>query len=46
MMATLNNERTAGGVRPTINSILAELELPAGEYVIAGSHSLPIEVIN
>lgn len=45
MMATLNNERTAGGVRPTINSILREVELPAGEYVIAGSHSLTIEVV-
>lgn len=45
MMATLNNGRTAGGSKPTVNSVVGEVEFPAGEYIATGSLTIAIEVI-
>ncbi len=45
MLATLNNDRTAGGSKPAVNTIIAEMELKPGEYVVSGSHALAIEVV-
>ncbi len=44
-LATLNNDRTAGGSKPAVQTIIAELELQPGEYIVAGSQTLTIEVI-
>ncbi len=45
MLATLNNDRTAGGSKPSVQTIVSELELPAGEFVITGSQTLNIEIV-
>ncbi len=45
VLATINNDRAAGGLKPTVQTILAEIELAPGEYIISGSQTLSIEVI-
>lgn len=45
MLATLNNDRTTGGLKPTLQTIIADVEIPSGEYIVAGSQTLTIEVI-
>jgi hypothetical protein len=45
VLATLNNDRTAGGSKPTVQTIVAETELPSGEHIVSGSQSLTIEVV-
>lgn len=45
MLATLNNDRTSGGVKPSVQTTVAETELPAGEFLITGQQSVNIEVI-
>lgn len=45
MLATLNNDRSVGGVTPTILSPIFEQELAPAEFVIAGQQVLSIEVV-
>ena len=45
VLATINNDRSAGGSKPTVQTIIAEMELPAGEFIVSGSHTLTVEVI-
>ncbi len=45
VLATMYNDRTAGGSKPAVNSVVAEMELPAGEFIVSGSQTLSIEVI-
>ncbi len=45
VLATLNNDRTAGGAKPTIQTVIADLELPAGEFIVSGSQTLTIEIV-
>ncbi len=45
VLATLNNDRTAGGSKPAVQTILADLELRPGEYIITGQQTLTVEVI-
>jgi hypothetical protein len=45
VLATINNDRTAGGSKPTVNTIIADFELPAGEHIVSGSQTLTIEVV-
>ena len=45
MLATLNNDRSAGGSKPSVQTIIAEIELPAGDLVISGSQTLNIEIL-
>jgi hypothetical protein len=45
MMATLNNDRTTGGMKPTVQTIVSETVLPVSEFIITGQQSLSIEVI-
>lgn len=44
MLATLNNDRTAGGFTPTVLTVLTEQEIAPAEFVISGQQVLPIEV--
>jgi hypothetical protein len=44
MLATLNNDRTAGGSKQTVQSVIAESQLPAGDYIVSGSQTLTIEI--
>lgn len=45
VMATLNNDRTAGAFKPTLLTVLTDQEVPPAEYVISGQQVLAIEVI-
>ncbi len=45
MLATLNNDRTAGGFKPTVLTVLTEKELPPAEFLISGQQVLTIQVI-
>lgn len=45
MVATLNNDRIAGGVKPVVQTIVSESVLPPSEFIITGSQSLSIEVV-
>lgn len=45
VLATLNNDRTAGGFKPTIQTVLTEQELPPAEFIISGQQTLTVEII-
>ena len=45
MLATLNNDRTAGGFKPTLLTVLTEQELAPAEFIISGQQVLTIEVV-
>ena len=45
VLATLNNDRTAGGFKPTVQTVLTEQEIPPAEFVITGQQTLAIEII-
>jgi hypothetical protein len=45
VLATLNSDRSVGGYKPSIQSVITEQELPPAEYVINGQQKLDIQVI-
>ncbi len=45
MLATLNNDRVAGGVKPTVQTVIMERALPPSEFIITGQQSLTIEIV-
>jgi hypothetical protein len=45
VLATLNNDRTAGGVKPAMQTTVNEVALPPAEFLITGQQTLTIEVI-
>ena len=45
VLATINNDRTAGGSKPTVQTVVAEIELKSGEFIVSGSQTLTLEVI-
>ena len=45
VLATLNNDRTAGGFLPRMITALSSQEFPLSEYVISGSQALTIQVV-
>ena len=45
VLATLNNDRTAGGIKPAIQTTVNEVALPPAEFLISGQQTLTIEVV-
>jgi len=45
VLATLNNDRSAGGFLPRVITALTAQEFPRSEYVISGSQALTIQVV-
>ena len=45
VLATLNNDRTAGGIKPAMHTIVNEVSLPPAEFLITGEQTLTIDVI-
>ena len=45
VLATLNNDRTAGGIKPAVQTVVNEVALPPAEFLITGQQTLTIEVI-
>jgi hypothetical protein len=44
VLATLNNDRTAGGFKPTVLTVLTDQEIAPADFVISGQQVLTIEV--
>ena len=44
MLATLNNDRTVGGFKPTVTTVLTEQELAPADFLVFGQQVLTIEV--
>lgn len=45
VLATLNNDRTAGGVKPSVQTIVTEIPMPPADFIVSGQQTLSIEVI-
>lgn len=45
MLATLNNDRTAGGFKPTVLTVLTEQQIAPADFLITGQQVLNIEVV-
>lgn len=45
VLATLKTNRTVGGFKPTVETVLTEQEIAPSEYLISGQQSLEIEVV-
>lgn len=45
VLATMNNDRTAGGFKPTVQSIVSEQLIAPADFIISGQQTLAIEVI-
>lgn len=45
MLATMNSDRSAGGLKSVVQTIIAEAELPPGESIVSGSQALTIQVV-
>jgi hypothetical protein len=45
MMATLNNDRTTGSFKPTVQTVVSEKLLAPSDFIVSGQQTLAIEVI-
>ncbi len=45
VLATLNNERTAGGIRSVVRTVVGETTVPPAEFIISGQQSILIEIV-
>jgi SpoIVB peptidase S55. len=45
MLATLNNDRASGGVKPAARTVIGETEIAPADFIIAGQQTLTIEII-
>jgi hypothetical protein len=45
VLATMNNDRTAGGFKPTTQAVVSEQLIAPAEFIITGQQTLAIEVI-
>ena len=45
MIATLNNDRTTGVVKPTVQTVVFDKSLPPSEMIITGQQTVSIEII-
>jgi hypothetical protein len=45
VMATLNNDRTAGGIKPSVQTIVSEQLIAPADFIITGQQTLAIEVV-
>jgi len=45
VLATLNNERTTGGIKPAVQTIISENEIAPSEFLISGEQTLTINIV-
>jgi hypothetical protein len=45
MLATLNNDRSVGGYKPYLQTVILEKELPPADFVISGQQSIDIQIV-
>ena len=46
VLATLNTGRTSGVFKPTLESIVAEMEIPQSKYIVSGLQEIEIEIVD
>lgn len=45
VLATLNNERTAGGIKPFVQTVVSEVPVPPADFIIGGQQTITIEIV-
>lgn len=45
VLATLNSDRTAGGIKPAVQTVVSDVEVAPADFIITGQQTLVIEVI-
>ncbi|MGI8882842.1 MAG: SpoIVB peptidase S55 domain-containing protein [Pyrinomonadaceae bacterium] len=45
VMATLNNNRTAGGFKPTVQTVVTEQAIAPADFIVSGQQTLLIEIV-
>ena len=45
VLATLNNDRVAGGAKPSVQSVVKVTEIPPAKFIITGEQTLTFEVV-
>ena len=45
VLATLNNDRITGGIRPSVQTVVKVSEIPAAKFIISGEQTLTFEVV-
>ena len=45
ILATINNDRMSGGVKPAVQSVLNEIAIPPADFVVTGEQTLNIVVV-
>ncbi|MBS1796024.1 MAG: hypothetical protein JSS81_19390 [Acidobacteria bacterium] len=45
VLATMNNDRTVGGFKPTVQDIVSEQLIAPAEFIISGQQTLTIEIV-
>lgn len=45
VLATINNDRTVGGTKPAVQTIISESEIPPMDFIVTGSQTLKLEVV-
>lgn len=45
VLATINNDRSAGGTKPTVQTVMIDQEVSPTDYIVSGQQTLSIEVI-
>lgn len=44
VLATLNNDRSTGGIKPSVQSVIVESIVPAAAFIISGERTIAVEV--
>ena len=45
ILATLNNDRTVGGTKATVNTVIADIEIPMTGFIVTGSQTINLEIV-
>ncbi|REJ79280.1 MAG: hypothetical protein DWQ47_00615 [Acidobacteria bacterium] len=45
VLATMNNNRSAGGFKPTVETLVSEVEVAPAEFIVTGQQSIKIQII-
>lgn len=45
VLATMNNDRAAGGFKPTVETVVTEVEVAPAEFIVSGQQTIKIEVV-
>jgi len=45
VLATLNNNRTAGGFKPTVQTVVTEQIIAPADFIVSGQQTLAIEIV-